>query len=648
MTDLMSLRDIAALAQVQRPVVTVWRKRARGTSHPFPVADQRRNGQEFFRRDDVVEWLERTRRGNNADARIEAASHTLLAGDSAQHTTALSAMLALRHQSGSSVGELSADELLDLADGLDPDDEYFRGELEPIRDLTALAQRTEELVEAAWGDQGAHRRVVDALRARRSSNVAQSSLTDGSLTFLLSLFGPLAREVDAAEIMDPTGCSVDLVADIARALELPVLLMDGSSAEHRLTRRDLMLADQPFRTIRRDDGDWSVSGPVAHLLVLPAVDAPAATSAEQLRLIDEVALQLDSHQVALCVAPAATLTESLGGEVLRQRDELLRAGQVRAIVRLPAGFRAAQAREHYALWVLGAADFAPPAERRVMVGDLAAMSLRECAGLADDLTAAWQGVSGAQRRAWAHLYPVFTRDLISASSDLVPARPARRGPRPQGSPNLTSADWVMALRTSDAAVRLAGFNLAASDGRPEQITLGHAVDRGMVRLIPGRRIDLEGAPAGAVRVWDGPTDAPQRSVDRLALFARTDVELTEPGDIIFAVHPKPWATVDSRGGALVIRPARILRLRDTAPLVTPAVAARINQARGSDWRAWTVALVADSQREVFHDALTQLAEQRMKLTADLAALDDLTSDLITAVESGQLTITKENDGAPTH
>ena len=72
MTQLMTMRDIAGLARVQRPVVTVWRRRARATPHPFPTSHLRRDGQELFLREEVVAWLEETHRGNNPDVRVEA------------------------------------------------------------------------------------------------------------------------------------------------------------------------------------------------------------------------------------------------------------------------------------------------------------------------------------------------------------------------------------------------------------------------------------------------------------------------------------------------------------------------------------------------------------------------------------------------
>lgn len=639
MADLMTMRDIAGLARVQRPVVTVWRKRSRATAHPFPAVHLRSGSQELFLREDVVAWLEETRRGNNPNVRADAAAHSLLDATGTRAAEALSALLTLRHLTAEPFGDASSDDLLDTADEHDPDDRCLLSELERATDLAALARTTDGLVEAAWDTSSAHRRLVDARLRTPGSDLAQVALTEPARRFLLGLFGPLTRELGQPAVMDATGCAVDVLAETAAALELPVRVMGGDEAAHRLTRRQLLLADVPYREVQREGGDWSVTGPVAHLVVLPAASAPAAAALEHLDLLDEIALQLDGQQLVMCLAPAAMLTDPLDGEALARRDQLLRDGVVRAIVRLPAGLRPAQAREHSALWLIGAADPTPPAERRTLVADLGAATLRQCDGLADDLLAAWQGPVGARRRAWEHLHAVLTRDLVSASGTLVPARPARveAGPR-------AGADWVVDLHAADTAGRLAGYRLDVGHGTAEEITLARAIERGWVRVLPGRKVDVAGLPAGTVRVLDDPADAHPRSVDRLALMASADVDLTEPGDVVFTVRPTPRATVDEAGGALVRSPARILRLRPDAPLLPAAVAARINAATSTAWHTWTLATVPDPDRGALGEALTDLAADRARLVADLAALDALTANLTTAVESRQLRITKENHG----
>ncbi|HRA76677.1 MAG TPA: hypothetical protein PLE12_10625 [Propionicimonas sp.] len=698
MAELMTMREIAGLAQVQRPVVSVWRRRARAGSHPFPTAHERSGNQELFRRDEVVAWLEDTRRGNNPDVRADAASHALLATGGRREAEALSALLTLHQLAGRTLAGLSAPALLDLAEEHDPDDRFLFGELEragdlstgdpPTVDLADLARTADDLVEAAWSPSAAHRRLLAARLQLPGSGTAQVALTEPARQFVLGLFGPLARELGRPAVMDATGCAVDVLAGVASALDLPVVVLDGDGPSHRLTVRQLLLAEVPYCPIDRDGGGWSVTGPTAHLVVLPAPERPADGPLPHLDLLDEIALQFDDRQLVLCLAPAATLSDPLAGEALTRRDQLLRDGYVRAIVRLPAGFRPAQAREHSAVWLLGPADQAPPADRRVLVGDLAGATIDGCAGLADDLLAAWQGADGARRRAWAHLHPVLVRDLVSASGSLVPPRTPRVAAPARG-----GAGWAVDLRATDTAGRLAGYRFEPLPHTAEEVTLAQAVERRWVRVVPGRRLVVDGLPAGNVVVLDadsvrspgrspvrsaipssvrpgarsGPDPTPEasgaatrlepggpdprpagerpaRGVDRLALLARCDADLTEPGDIVFTVTPTPAAILDVDGGSLVLAPARVLRLRPDAPLAARAVVARINAATTAGWRAWRVAVLPEPDRTNLGEALTDLAAQRARLVAELAALDALTHDLTTAVESRQLRITKENHG----
>ena len=71
---LLSMGDIARLAKVKRPVVSMWRQRQRtrvgSVAFPEPAVT---SPAERFRADDVLQWLEDTGRGNNPDAAIDMA-----------------------------------------------------------------------------------------------------------------------------------------------------------------------------------------------------------------------------------------------------------------------------------------------------------------------------------------------------------------------------------------------------------------------------------------------------------------------------------------------------------------------------------------------------------------------------------------------
>ena len=641
MTQLMTMRDVAELARVQRPVVTVWRQRSRESAHPFPLCQERRGGQELFQRDEVVVWLETTGRGNNPDVRSEAAGHPGPVPSDAD-LAALSALITLRHLRGEPLSTLSTDDdLLDFAEAEDPDDRYLFSEVAAAQGPAALARRADELVAAAWDARAAHARLLGFWLRSAAGPLAQVALGSGARRLLLDLFGPLAGELGQPVVMDATGCLGDLFAEAATGWTQAVVI-DGSSPSHRIARRQLVLRDVPHRLVDRAGGDWSVSGPVAHLLVLPAADRPDSTSLDHLDLLDEIVLQADERQLVLCLAPAATLTDPLTGEALARRDQLLRDGRVRAILRLPAGCRRAHPREASGLWLLGDADPAPAAERRTMVADLSDRGLGDLAGLVDDLLAAWQGSEGARRRAWAHLRAVPTHDLVSASGSLTP-RLAHHVPAVA----VGGADRVVRLRADDAAGRLAGYRLAPLAGQPQFVTVGQAIARGWLRVLPGRRVDPRGLPAGSVAVIDDPRRplVQAAAVDRLSLLDRADVDFTEPGDVVFTVRPRPAAMVDAEGGNLVVTPARVLRVLKDAPLLPDAIASRINAATLPGWRSWSLATIASPDREMLGEALAELAGHRARLAAELAALDTLTHDLTDAVESGQLSLTKENHGA---
>ena len=95
----------------------------------------------------------------------------------------------------------------------------------------------------------------------------------------------------------------------------------------------------------------------------------------------------------------------------------------------------------------------------------------------------------------------------------------------------------------------------------------------------------------------------------------------------------------------MLSPARILRLHADAPLLAAAVVARINAATGNAWRSWTMATLPEPDRANLGAALTDLARERARLVAELGALDALTLDLTTAVESRRLSLTKETHGS---
>ncbi len=634
MAQALTMREIAALAHVQRPVVTMWRRRSKGTAHPFPEPVAHRDGRDLFRREDVVEWLEATGRslGQRSNP-VEA-----LAGDQ-EAIAAISGLLTVRHLSGSPllVEESDTHHLLDLAESHDSDDAFLFSELSAVRGLASLARQVEALVAESWDEQDAHRHLMDV----SGLGFVPPRLSDAARGLLVLVAASLGRQLGSPVVFDRTGCEGDLLADVAGVLDAPAWLTRGTSPAHRAAVRRLLLADVVPRTFA-PEGHRPGDAAIVHLLVLPSPEHLDVSPEEALRVIDEISLELDDRQVALCVAPASILCEPLAGDALATRDQLLRGGTLRAVVQLPAGTRDGR-QEKTGLWLLGSPDRTPAADRRTMVADLSDRPIDSLHGLVDDLLAAWQGREGARRRAWAHLYPVPTHQLLAASSTLVPPRPERRPASPRG------ADLAVRIRSADTGNLLGGFELHPADGTPGVASVEQAISRGWLRVVSGRRLDIAELQEGNVPVvaeiqagWG--SIRPRRSVDRLALAHLAASDLTEPGDVIFTARPRPAAVVDPAGGTLVLMPARILRIKPGAPLLPELVAARINAATTAAWHTWTLAVLDEPDRTRLGEALAVLAAERARLETELAAVDALTTDLTNAVEHRHLTVTKENHG----
>src|SRR5690606_4758273 len=71
---LIDLAGVARLADVQRPVVSMWRNRFARTADPFPSPHTTAGGRVLFEADSVAHWLARTRHGNNSSVLADAAA----------------------------------------------------------------------------------------------------------------------------------------------------------------------------------------------------------------------------------------------------------------------------------------------------------------------------------------------------------------------------------------------------------------------------------------------------------------------------------------------------------------------------------------------------------------------------------------------
>lgn len=692
---LMTMSDIAALARVKRPVVSVWRARNADTAHPFPAPVTQRRGQALFDAGQVGEWLSDTHRGNNPDARADAAAHATFDDATRQGGTqkvatslaptaapasmfiALTALLALRRSLGHALGVMSDDELLDAADELDPDDESLYREIEGADGRVDFAGYVDNLVEAAYTEGVAFERLITDRSAPESANRDGSTLSTLALQLMAETALALAATQSGdASFVDVSGTSSDIIVAIShepaneRSEQFTVLSTDSDSTDARLFRRRMIAHDIPRRPLHvQDDGSFVVTGAVVHLGQFPA--QAATTAIEILTAIDQVALQMDDEQLAVMIAPAGVLCDA---GLSRQGDELrsmvLRSGRVRAIVRLPVGLLPRKPQQALALWILGAAhEGTDLADRWTLVADLTANRLDATSinDLVSDLVASLGDRATVRAHAFRFARLALTRSLIASRDSLIAGTSA---PPPRSTPLLpTGADLAIrvdALLTALGEVTPANnrtdliVEAAASPTTRRTLTIEQRIAARQLTYIPGNRLDdsaivsgaadVSGAAAAAgIRVI-GPAEIRgelplgSRSIDRLRFAVDYPAgRITEPGDVIFCTSPTPRAIVDTEGTSVVSFPARILRLNnsDSSTLIADIVAADINALapQHKRWRSWMLREVNATERVALVRALASVRSQRNAAALQIIRLDELATLLLAGTTTGTLTLT---------
>lgn len=581
MNDL-SLGDVARLARVERPVVTMWTKRPKaGVRFPELNADGRVDA------GDLVDWLEATGRGNNPDARAEVALHAVISpGAPLDELWAVLVLLTVRAIIGDPLSALDRDGLLDRVEEVDPDDDWLLDETEQLW-RPELAARADAVADAAWNDAAAYETLRKQYLVRTSASGPDRSLVRLLAAAVRAMLG------EGGQLVDVQGSCSDVVVELAadEDHEMPGLLLvtDGDGPVREVRRRLTVQGIRP-RLARLDD-DWAPARGSVMMIRLP--DASPAG----LHLLEEASLQLGEDVNLLAVGPSALLVDPLSGQAEVIRDELLRSGTVRAVVRLPAGTFNAGGRGRGSLWLMSGG-----AQRdhrgAVRVGDLSGRRLDDTVqrDLLDDLLAA-AGAPGT--RVFSVLRSVTQAALVAEPGPLVASGHVRV-------PAIGAAPVQDAARMQqlyDALTQVlppyeGGFTAVVADTgrmRTERISLGAALDRGaggaILKLLKGHR--LPSLDAGGLARWTAAdiVNGVPSSIDRLALTAAVPgYEPTEPGDIVFTVSPAPAAVVDRRGGAVVASPARVLRVLDPQRMSPSAIAAVINARGPRDrvWRDWLV------------------------------------------------------------
>lgn len=704
----MTLSDVAALARVQRPVVSTWRTRGARSGLPFPEPARWERGRNLFDAEEVASWLAATGRGNNPNAMADVAAFAspspVSAARAADSTDpadgrgsfdVLTALLALRVTAGHALAGMSASALLDAADECDPDDAFLYRELEGSgKHLTGLARYTDRLADGAYNAAAAFEKLMaDRFRAhlRGHSDVALSAPG-------IELVAAAAVELGSALGHDPlfvdsTRGGSDLLLGVLRQMgdaHSPTFLTgNDDDAAARLVRRRLRVHGVSAGTLAIDAaGAFVVDGPAVHLAQFPSPGRPDMGAVETLAAIEQILLQMDGSQRAVIIAPAAVLCDGATAgnsrpasraELLQRaelasaepppagllraellRADLLRSGRVRAVIRLPLGLRRSKPRQVQGLWVLGP-SFAEVdiADRWTMVADLTGQELSPAT--TQDLIADIAASMGDRAMVRAHSFRfarlVFTRSLLAARGSLVAAA------QPSGTARRRAADPAAAAVRSDELLRLLTEESGAGQS-PDLRILSTAAGPAAAPPLPAAAIHQLLA-AGALGYLQGnrlnPDDlvgtggtrligtaellhtGQNRSITLLDFAARYPTgRLTEPGDVVFCTSPRPAAVVDTQGAAVVLFPARVLRIDQAAPhgLHPDVVAADINAQPPSakDWRNWRLRAVPQGQRDPLTEALHQIQHAQRQTRERLAMLAELDNLIKDGVSGGSLSL----------
>lgn len=647
------MAGVARLAQVQRPVVSMWRARFAGAEDAFPTPVAEISGRPQFDAEQVAEWLARTGHGRNAQAREDAAADATPTGFSyadAGAVAELEAIIALSTHV-EAVDSIGPDDLRALAAAVDPLDMQLR------REAVAHAERgapwvefAARLVDAAYSPSAALARVSRAGNTHRGIDGSAGPLTADAVAITIELTRALTAGSDATVVLDST--DVELSSALAAALgdEMPLAL--PTEIDGRRVRRRLAV-----------DGHWIIEAeenPTSRVRVARVPTRKDDSISTMLRTVDDVALSLRPADVGVVIGPARALIDRVGVEDERARADTLRTGHVRAVVRFPAGLVASAVRESLALWLLGTphGDVAP-ADRLTAVADLkgSALSLATRDDLVSDLVSSVRSGRALHDRAFRFARLVRTTTLQARSDSLVAA-----GSRTPGVVQPTAADLPVLL---DAAAEAVRDDFTPIPLEPSaQPTLRHATVAKLIsarhlRIIGGTRLraDLRGSQ-GLVVVDADQLDTPHKigsvRVDQLAFAEHhPSAELTRPGDVIFRTSPTAAAWVDHDGSKVVAYPARVLRVRASDPggLVPEVIAADIAEAPGGPaaWKRWTLRRVDPRATAPLRAALNDIDAARADLHARAARLDHYAGLLISGVASGAVSmITTANAADAAH
>jgi hypothetical protein len=686
---LMTMADIAEFAGRQRPLITTWRRRY-PDSFPAQIGGDEAHPQ--FDPHQVADWLLTTGRIERDRAEQELALFMLTgvaAGYPGQDTVAaVTALICLRYLAGendplaSSTGDPVA-AVSALALDIDPDDDVLLTEIRSIpHNAGWLVGRVDDLIEASWNCHYAFERVL-AVRHRFGpvGQVPSALITSAINPSLARLIAELSGAAERGRrgqvvVADPAAGPGDLLAEVVGLLGVDsppmIVAAETDPVLARLARRRMLV-----HGVKHDDLDIRIGNelpdtrfaPDVIVTQLPYQPGETRDLAAALNAVDDVALRLSPGRFAVILGPAAALTDELPYSAAQDaRAKLLTDEVVEAVIRLPGGMLSFRPAYETALWVLTQVR-GSRWQGRILLADVSALPLTHAVSsdLVEDVVT-WRRDGyqpGAHRRRYGQQMAV--RDLIDRPRPLVVSgRPVSSRERAaEGNRRITDITGygvrLDRIGADATAVRrhVPTEVFASASLRPAVQSLGVLLRaRRLIRRQGTRIKQAHLGPHGhhvvlGVEELAGISPPGQRRMDR-ETFARAypSAQLTEPGDVLVTMSPRPAAMVDRDGFSIVEFPVRVLRIPVAdAEQFTPRVLAALLFADGSGVPAAGAVRAGralDEQRvlllppdQVRHlDQLLAVIEGRRDLARkELDVLDELQGAAVGGLINGTLALT---------
>jgi len=679
---LMSMRDIAELGGVRRPVVTMWRRRHRD----FPAPADGDASQPLFDPRQVADWLIATGRAERDAIIPDLSLYTIasLGGRSrpADLIAMTTALICLRHLDDDEPLADGADDVVtalrERAARTDPADNLLLSEIQTMPDDAGwLATVVDDLVEAAWGCKRALERVMGARHRLKAAEIFTSAVRPELARLIARISGAAerARRDGAIVVADVSAGPGDLLTAVVDMLGddyVPMCIaaeVDPYLA--RLTRRRLIVHGLPPADVgvyiadALPDACGEADVIVTQIPYSPGEDRSAEAV---LDVIDDVSLRLRPGCSAVILGPVDILTGELPpySEAERPRARLLKDGMVESVIKLPGGLVPFRPGYETALWVLNSARESPW-RGRVLLADVSDRELTDdvAEALTDDIVT-WRREGydpDAHTRAFSA--QVLISDLVEPPKPLVVRRP--RNLRTVTADAADRLSHVLSLETE--LDRLGAYAIAVRQpvrsnlvadvhARPTVISIGKLAAERVLSVLKGTRIDPadvivhgQHAVLGSDEVL-GVRRRGGRTLDRALLAARYPrAELTEPGDVLVTAAPSFGVLVDHYGFSVPEFPVRVLRIRDLGRTgLTPRVLAAMLIADDSPARPGgtiraarriedhQVPLLASGEVARLDLLLAELDTRRNHARQEIDLLDELARTATAGLRDGTLAL----------